>query len=148
MDIKKLILAHLKKAKVMQLATSQNNQPYICSVYFVADDDLNVYWLSFPGRQHSQQIAANPKTALTVPVKLDKPVIGVQATGNSRIFKEKEVVKTIIEKYIKKYNTGHDFYDNFLIGKNQHAMYRFIPEKFVLFDEVNFASQGKQEWQP
>jgi uncharacterized protein YhbP (UPF0306 family) len=135
-------------ARVMQLATVSGNQPWICTVYYVADDELNLYWLSLPTRRHSQEIKEHPKVAAAIAIKHDKPVIGIQVEGDAEEVADTKTVAGIMKKYVAKYEAGQGFYDNFMAGKNQHKLYRIRPRLFVLFDEENFPENGRQEWRP
>lgn len=132
----------------MQLATISGNQPWICSVYFVVDKNLNIYWLSFPNRRHSQDIERNPVVAATIVVKATQPVIGLQLKGVVHKVADPTVVQAVMERYVAKYDIGRKFYDHFMAGSNQHVMYRLQPELFVLRDEVNLAHQDSVKWQP
>jgi uncharacterized protein YhbP (UPF0306 family) len=143
-----LVKKYLKEGRVMQVATSSDGHPWVCSVYFVSDEELSLYWLSWPTRRHSQEIEQNNKIAATVPIKLDKPVIGIQAAGVAEIIKEKMVVEKIMQKYVNKFDSGKDFYELFKAGKNQHQLFKFTPDKYFLFDEVNFSDGQKHEWTP
>jgi hypothetical protein len=148
MDAKVLTKQYLLgDAKLMQVATVGGDQPWICTVFFVADDDLNVYWLSLPTRRHSREITVQQKAAAAIAVKHDKPVTGIQIEGDAEEVTDAGVITDVMEKYTAKYDAGRDFYDNFLAGKNQHRLYRIRPRMFVLFDEVNFPENGRQEWQ-
>jgi uncharacterized protein YhbP (UPF0306 family) len=144
----KLIATYLEQGTVMQLATAKDNQPWVCTVYFVADKDMNLYWLSTPSRRHSSEIAENNKIAVTVPIKLDRPVAGVQAEGEATRVTGHAEIESLMKKYVEKYQAGTKFYDNFVNGKNEHVMYRFTPRQFVLFDELNFPDDGRKMWQP
>lgn len=139
---------HLSNKQMMQVATVQGDQPWICTVYFVTDDQQNLYWLSAPERRHSKEIVDNQKIAVAVPVKFDWPVVGIQAEGVATIVQDADEVKRVMETYVTKYNKGQDFYDNFVKGTNQHQLYKFTPKLYVLFDEVNFAGDPRQQWQP
>jgi uncharacterized protein YhbP (UPF0306 family) len=146
MDVGEQIKRHLSYKEMMQIATAQGDQPWICTVFFVADELQNLYWLSSPERRHSQEIARNQKVAIAVPVKSDWPVIGIQAEGVATVVQDAEEVKHVMELYVTKYGKGKDFYDNFVKGTNQHNLYKFTPNTFVLFDEVNFAGDPRQVW--
>jgi uncharacterized protein YhbP (UPF0306 family) len=128
---------YLLQGTLLQLATCDDNQPWVCTVYYVADDQQNLYWLSFPSRRHSKELALNNKAAIAIVIKADLPVIGIQAEGTVEIVKDAKVVKKIMEIYVAKYKEGTKFYDNFVAGKNQHEMYKLSPSHFVLFDETN-----------
>lgn len=121
----------------MQIATVCADQPWICTVYFVHDDDRNLYWVSLPERRHSREIAKNSSVAIAIAVKHDQPVVGIQAEGSAQEISDLDTIKSVMRAYVDKYNTGEKFYDNFVSGKNQHHMYKFTPVCMVLFDEVN-----------
>lgn len=144
-EMRDLVGEYLEHAKVMQLATVSGGRPWICSVYFVFDDK-NLYWLSWPSRRHSQEIAAHDRVAVAVAIKLDRPVIGIQAEGRGQMVSDPDEVKRVMRRYVDKYGEGQEFYGNFLNGKNQHEMYRFTPEKLVLLDEEHFkGAEARQE---
>lgn len=121
----------------MQLATSVNTQPWVCTVYFVEDEKLNLYWLSLPGRRHSKELEKNPKAAVAIQIKTGQPVIGIQAEGEVEIVRDVKLVEDIMTRYVQKYGSGKDFISNFARGKNQHVMYKFKPTCYVIFDEMN-----------
>ena len=149
MEVFELIKKYLSESRMMQIATSDNGQPWVCTVYYVEDDKQNLYWLSLPTRRHSQEIASSSKIAVAIPVKFDKnPIIGIQADGVAEVIDDAAIVSKIMQKYTAKYQTGKDFYDNFIAGKNQHRLYKFTPSKYFLFDEVNFSDGEKHEWAP
>lgn len=133
---------------MMQIATVSGNQPWICTVYYAEDENQNLYWLSLPTRRHSQEIEHHNKVAIAIPIKHDKnPIIGIQAEGDASVVKEAEQIAKVMEAYTAKYDTGKDFYDNFMAGKNKHLLYRFTPNKISLFDEVNFSDGEKHIWE-
>lgn len=144
-DPKRLVKHYLAEGKVVQIATANNNIPWICNVYYVVDNELNIYWLSYPSRRHSMDIAVNENIALTLVAKQDVPVIGVQAQGIASEIKRPSTVLKIMALYIEKYGLGKNFYKNLSLKKNKHALYCFAPSKFVLFDEQNFGPDNAQE---
>lgn len=144
MDIKGLLKKYLREARLMQLATVSEGKPWLSTVYFVADGDMNIYWLSLPGRRHSQELAKNPVAAIAIAVKDDKPVIGIQAQGEVELVKDASVVEEVMGPYIEKYRTGNDFLELFVARNNQHEMYRFSARNIILFDEVDFPDQPRQ----
>jgi uncharacterized protein YhbP (UPF0306 family) len=145
MEPLELVRDYLSKGRIMQIATTDGDQPWICSVYYVEDDKLNLYWLSLPTRRHSQQIAKNNKVAISIAIKADQPVIGIQAEGVAEVVERKTTVAKMMLKYVARFAVGGRFYDNLKKGKNQHVMYRFVPRTMVLFDEVTFPGDGRKE---
>lgn len=149
MQVKDLIKQYLHEGRMMQLATVAGDQPWICTVYYMCDQDLNLYWLSFPERRHSQEVVKHPKVAAAIPIKFDtQPVIGLQLEGSVQLVQDAETVKRVMEGYTAKYNAGKDFYRNFIDGSNKHQLYKLTPQLFVLFDEKHFPQNGRQEWRP
>ena len=137
-DITKRIYKEAKDRWLMQIATSVDNQPWIANIFFVMDEQLNFYWLSFPNRRHSRELAVNNNAALSIAIKTDKPVIGVQAEGTVEQIARMSVIEKILPLYVKKYGQGKDFITLAKAGKNQHILYKFSPVSLQLFDEVNF----------
>jgi uncharacterized protein YhbP (UPF0306 family) len=148
METGDLIKQYLSQGKMMQIATVNGDQPWICTVYFVEDEQLNLYWLSLPTRRHSQDIKAHNKVAVAIPIKTDQPVIGIQAEGTAEVVNEHETIAKIMKLYTVRYNVGKSFYNNFVAGKNEHCLYRFMPTNFVLFDEVTSQDNTRKEWSP
>lgn len=146
-DVRSLIKKYVASGSLMQLATVRDGKPWVCSVYYVVDSKLNLYWLSYPTRRHSEDIVHNANVAVTIAVKQDMPVVGVQAEGCATPVKNIALVAKIMPLYIKKYGVGKNFVKNFSLGTNRHALYCFEPSRFVLFDEATFGHDNSQELQ-
>lgn len=144
-DLKRLITDYLRAGTLAQLATARDGRPWVCTVYYVVDEKLNIYWLSYPTRRHSEDIAANAAVALTVAIKPDMPVVGVQMEGEAQHVTSLAVVSKVIPLYIKKYGAGRQFIAKFKQGINKHALYRLTPTRIVLFDEQTFGQDNTQE---
>lgn len=137
-DITNRIYKEVKDTWLMQLATVQDSQPWIANVFFVVDAQLNFYWLSYPNRRHSRELALNPKAAIAIAIKTNKPVIGVQAEGEVAEVHNKTIIAKMMLPYIKKYGQGKDFLQFVKEGKNKHILYKFSPTTLQLFDEVHY----------
>ncbi len=148
MDLKKLIKEYMTQMRVMQLATSINNKPWVCNIHFYADDNLNIYWISTPTRRHSEEIQQNPKVAIAIKIHEDTPeepyVIGLTAEGEAMLLDTNEL-QNIGEQYIKKLGKDPKMLDDILSGKNPHKFYRLKVSKFVLFDTNIFPADPRQE---
>lgn len=148
MDLKKLIKEYMAEMRVMQLATSVNNQPWVCNVHFYADDELNIYWISTPSRRHSEEVKENSKVAMVMKIHEDtvdeKYVIGLSAEGTAEMLTDDEV-KVIGKDYLAKLGKDPAIFDDILSGKNPHRFYRMKASKFVLFDTNIFPADPRQE---
>ncbi|HVX57710.1 MAG TPA: pyridoxamine 5'-phosphate oxidase family protein [Candidatus Saccharimonadales bacterium] len=144
MNPKQLAKEYLRQIKVMQLATSENNVPWICTVHFYADDELNLWWSSRTDRKHSQQLANNPQASATVLVHENTPekdyVIAVTAAGVV------ELVKDIPADIRQAYITKLDRPDHLLPPNNMQEFYRLKPRSIVVFDTKNFSQDPRQEF--
>jgi uncharacterized protein YhbP (UPF0306 family) len=56
----------LKECNVMSLATCEDNIPWAASVFFVADDTFNLYFVSGQSSRHSRNAATNSMVAVTI----------------------------------------------------------------------------------
>lgn len=143
-NAEKLLDTYLRESTLLQLAVSDGNKPWVCSLYYVADNDYSLYWLSFPERKHSQLIEGNPNAAICIAVKADVPVVGIQATGRAEVVHDDTTIERIMDAYVEKYNVGEKFFANYMAGKNHHVLYRFVPDEYKLFDEHDFPDEPEQ----
>lgn len=144
-QLRQQIYAYLEQGKLAQLATARDDRPWVCTVYYVVDEYFDIYWLSYPTRRHSQDVAANSRVALTVAIKPDLPVIGVQMEGEAGEVTDPAAAEAVMQRYVDKYDEGKQFLANIRRGTNKHRLYRLRPERIVLFDEMNFGSDNPQE---
>ncbi|MDB5168083.1 MAG: rnhA [Candidatus Saccharibacteria bacterium] len=137
---------YLALGTIMQLATSSGNKPWISTVYYVADSERNIYWLSLPERRHSKEVQVNPEVAVAIAIKQDIPVIGIQASGQVAVVDDPVRVEKMLALYVTKYKgAGKDFHQRFIDGKNKHQLYCLTPSLLVLFDEAHFKEQPVQK---
>lgn len=133
---------------MMQVATVSDDQPWICTVYYVFDDELSLYWASIPERRHSQEIAVHPKVAAAIAVKFvnGEKVIGVQVEGGVEMVKTPAQIKPIAVNYAAKFGRDKQWIEDFSNQKTQHRLYKLKPRLYVLFDEENFPNHPRQEF--
>lgn len=146
--VRGLIEDYLKEAKLMQIATSKENQPWACSVYFAYDTLLNLYWVSLPTRRHSQEIVDNSKVAGTIvlPHTPGDKVRGIQFQGVAKELVDKKQIKEAIAFYAKRFNMASKRVNAIINNKDGHVCYVIKPKTLVLFDEVNFPKTPRQEY--
>lgn len=141
-----LIKEYLDSKKDMQLATVANGKPWICTVYFVYDDDFNLYWTSGRSRQHSLEILKDSNAAVTI-VRDTERKQALQISGSAF-----EVADGDLERvhalYQKRY--GHKDYDLDEMKKHDpdgRAYWVFKPDAISLWDEVNYPDEPKQRYE-
>jgi len=146
-NLRKLIEDYLKEAKLMQLATSVGNQPWVCSVWFAADADLNVYYFSAITRRHSEEVVKNNKVAgaIVLPQSPKDPPRGLYFQGAAEILNNQEDIDGAISVYADRIFPKEKIKE-FMNNKDKpHKFYKIKPTSFVLFDAVNFPNNPRQE---
>jgi uncharacterized protein YhbP (UPF0306 family) len=147
MDVKQLISQHLADMKIMQLATSLNDEPWVCTLHFYADEQLNLYWVSRTNRHHSQQIAQNPNVSATILVHENTPdedyVIAVTIAGTAELLTD-GVDETIRSEYQTKHQKPDTMLPDPTNPNDLQKFYRFKPARIVLFDTKNFLESPRQ----
>jgi len=91
--IKQQLLDYLKSHNTMTLATCAGDIPWAATVFF-ASDDIKLYFFSAPDSRHSQNLAANPRVAVTIQedYKDWRKIKGIQLEGRV------ELVDGVLEK--------------------------------------------------
>lgn len=147
MKPEEIVKQHLPKINVMQLATSLNDQPWVCTVHYCSDEDLNLYWISRTDRYHSEQIKQNPQAAATILVHENTPdedyVIGISIFGNVELIGE-AVDEKVGKTYTEKLGKPLQLIEDIASGKNPHKFYCLKPTQVVLFDSKNFPDSPRQ----
>src|SRR3989344_8448291 len=140
MKLRKLIEDYLEKAKLMQVATSRNNHPWACSVYFAYDKFLSLYWISLPSARHSKEIKNNNRVAGAIVLSHTPAnnIRGLQFEGTAEAIVDKKEIKIAMKYYAKRYRMPEKRVNAIIENKDGHMCYKIKPTLFVLFDEANF----------
>jgi uncharacterized protein len=147
--LKDLIIEYLQQAKLLQVATSKDNQPWACTVYFAHDENLNLYWISTPKRRHSIELRINPKVAgiIVLPHIPGDEVRGLQFQGTAQELRDPDEALTAMQYYKDRYNMPPARVDAIINDTDGHLCYKITPSTIVLFDELNFPDNPRQEYQ-
>ncbi len=142
------IREYIKSCSVLQLASTKQSQPWVCTLIYVEDEKLNIYWASIPGRRHSKELGDNPKAAIAIKVDdhLNKGVVGIQAEGLVEVVHDPEEIMPIAKQYAQKFDRDDTWVKQFSNLQTEHKLYKFIPKKFVLFDEQSPSENSRQEF--
>lgn len=142
-----LIIKYLDENRLMSVATSSGDRPWCCTVYFAVDNAHHLYWLSLPDREHSQDISRNPYVggSIALPHEYGKPMQGIQFRGSAREVTDSQEINSLSEAYAQRFNLP-TLAQDIISGKNPQRLYQMKPELYVLYDEVNFITDPRQEW--
>ena len=150
-ELKELIEQYLGNAKSMQLATVADSMPWICSVWFVADESMNIYWLSSTGRRHSKEIEQNPHVAgaMCLPQTPLDAVRGLQFEGVATILTDPAEIQRALDLHVSHGTFSAERIEQLAQHPdNPHKFYRAQPKLFVLFDAEHFPGDPRQEYSP
>ena len=147
--LKQQVLSYLETHNTMTLGTSSGDIPWAATVFY-ASDDLRLYFFSVPDSRHCQNLAANPRVAVTVQEDYHdwQRIKGIQLEGTAIL------VDSIIEKakamavYARKYPEVIKLFTNPASGMFYKAFlkvkfYCVVPQKLFFID--NEQGFGKRQ---
>ena len=90
-EIKENILSFLQSHGIATLATVSGKQPWVCTVYYAVDNQMNLIILTDPASRHGLEMAKNPQVAFSI-YDSQQPnsasvKIGIQGTGTISLIK-------------------------------------------------------------
>ena len=150
-SLKELILSYLSEVPIISVATSLNNRPWACNVYYAFDHDLNIYFISKTFRRHSKEIRENSHVSATICAPhlepFDMPGRGIQLEGQAFQVEDISEAEKYLEIYLERLPSSIKLHAavNDITGEALPRIYKIVPERYVLFDERNFPENPQQE---
>lgn len=149
-ELKQQILKFISKRYLLSIATvDEENNPWVCNVYFSQDEDLNIYFISPNDTNHSKHIKNNSKVAFTVnwydENSLDNRK-AIQAIGICKQIGIKDL-KHAIKCMIMKYPDWKDFLTFEKVTKDliKSKVYKITPSYIKYWDDELFGEEGVRE---
>ena len=146
---KKNVLDFLGTKKLMIIAT-YGDHPWIASVYYSFDKDLNLYFISVPSTIHGRQMEKNKKVAVAIVDSNQKPSDvkrGLQIYGTvekvSGINKVRHALR--LWKDFLNIQRPDISFENMKKGLYKGRMYKITPKKIKLFDQEKFKVPDGEE---
>lgn len=103
-EIKKEIFQFLKKNGILTLAVASENTPWLCTLYYGIDDQMNLYVVTDPNNNHGKIMLDNPKVAFNIfdsHQKITQPKTGLQGKGRIAILTEPKTAAKALEIWHK-----------------------------------------------
>jgi uncharacterized protein YhbP (UPF0306 family) len=148
-ELKQQVLSYLEMHNTMTLGTCSGDVPWAATVFY-ASDDLRLYFFSVPDSRHCQNLAANPRVAVTIQEDYHdwRKIKGIQLEGTVTL------VDSVVEKakalavYARKYPEVIKLFTNPASGLFYKAFlkvkfYCVVPQ--VLFYIDNEQGFGKRQ---
>lgn len=140
---KKHITDYLEQHNLLQVATYGTEHPWIASVYYSFDTDLNLYFLSSPKTIHCKQIKENPKVAVAITnsnQSLTGKKKGLQLFGTAHQISDVAKIKHALDlwkQHLKVENKDLS-YENMAKKVITSKMYKITPKKIKFFNQELF----------
>ena len=144
--IKKEIVKYLKSQRLMTLATCAD-KPWVATVYFAVDNDLNLYFVSSPKSKHCQDIEKNQKVGVNIAdshTSNSAKKVGVQAQGITTQVKGWERTKVLLKMWHKA-APGMEEVVNVKNMKDKvisSRVYKVTPVYIKFFNQMLFGEDG------
>jgi uncharacterized protein YhbP (UPF0306 family) len=149
MNVEAKIREYLPNVIHMSLATSKDNQPWVCEVHFAYDEDLNLYWRSLPSRRHSQELAANPRVAGNIVKQfgLGEVPTGVYFQGTAQVLESGPELTKAYDVITKRFALGPEILEQAKDPDNNH-FFRVKVSDWFMFGKFDTPKPEKYhlEW--
>lgn len=150
MTLEQRIGGYLSEALLLQVATSTDGVPWICTVCYASDANYNLYWMSRHETRHSREIAANSRVAgvVALPFSLGDKTRGLQIAGIAAELTADPEVSSGLAAMQRRYHVAPERVDQLrreiLAAGANYGLYRLQPETIVLYDTLNFPDSPRQ----
>jgi uncharacterized protein YhbP (UPF0306 family) len=150
-DAATLLRGHLAKGKLMQLATVTSiGDPWLCHVWYAADENLDLIFTSRATRRHSGEIRKDGRVAGgIVPILADglgNKVQGIVFEGRA-VELDGNDIRIAYQVYATRWPQFREMVsiDSLLSRSTESRLYRVKPGRYVVFDEISFPDDPRQE---
>ena len=149
--LKSQIAEYLEAGKVLHLATVSNGVPWLCHVWYApGPTEWTIVFTSNRARRHSQEINVSPRIAggvVAIPLDgLGQRIRGLSFEGLASEAAGDSIV-TAYETYARRWPRVREMFSakDIQLSATAMRMYVIDLQRIVLFDEVNYPSNPRQE---
>ena len=145
-NVQNTIIKYLDDASLMQLVTWSGQRTWVATVFYAADNRHYIYLLSPPTARHSHEIERNNQVIanINLPHEYGMPWQGLQLEGTASLVPVDQI-EADFQAYAERYDTFHRL-QGILSGTDESRLYQLVPTSFVLYDQMNFPTEPRQEW--
>lgn len=138
-DVKSLIHDYISSHIQFALATN-GKHPWIATMYYGVDDDLNMYFLTDPATIHAQALKENPLVSAVIADSPQNPAskkIGIQLYGHASEIEGEEAIKAgfAIWREVLKVTDPKYSYEGIKSGELHYRLYKLVPKKIKYYNE-------------
>lgn len=152
LDLKSLIAELMHANRVMVLATTNGQRPWVATVFYAFDEALTLYFVSKRQSRHARELVANPHVAAVVHGGDAKPggACGFQLDGKAEPVGVLELPHAV-KIYARRFPWARDAFADpkkLLEESGRARFYKVAPATIVYLDEARFGPHGRREWTP
>ena len=142
-DIRKRIKEVLEQGYLLSLGTVDGAGVWVADVIYIADNDLNLYWMSDPKFRHSQAIAKNQNVAgtITASQKPSDKDFAIQLEGKAEQLDGLQFA--LVAKYLLKQGKPEPK-KVINILREGYSWYKLSHTKIELIDQKNFGFEKQR----
>jgi uncharacterized protein YhbP (UPF0306 family) len=151
-DLAEHIRQYLDDGKLMQVATQSSNGMWLCHVWYAYSPDLKeIVFTSNKSRQHSMDIQDNPSVsagAVAIPLEgLGQKVRGLTFSGNAHEAQVQDEIESAYMLYKERWPKVESMFSlqDIITKATPMRMYILRPDKYSLWDEVNYPDAPQQQ---
>lgn len=125
----------LRRQSTLVLATAdEHGVPHTAPLFFLAGDDLRLYWFSSRATRHSQNCARNPAASIAVFRNTSqwRQIQGVQMQGSVSVVADRTLRSAIRKKYCSRFQLDA----RFAVVLRLSSLYCFTPSWVRLIDNA------------
>ncbi|MGC9158847.1 MAG: pyridoxamine 5'-phosphate oxidase family protein [Terracidiphilus sp.] len=131
----------IREETTLSLATTgEDGAAAVAPLFYLADEELSLFWLSSSGSLHSRNLIIRPEVAVTIYRSVTgwRQIRGVQMRGRAGAVGDSELRSGLLESYAERFRLGRIFRP--LLG--QSTLYGFRPEFIRFIDNTRRLGGG------
>ncbi len=149
---KKLLLSYLKKHTLMSIATF-DKKPWIATVYYVFDNNLNLYFVSPPSSEHCQALENNDQVACSIADSgqiASSQKTGLQVRGKASKVSSWKKVKWMLKMFYRINPEAKEILNIENMKKRvvRSRVYKIKPTRFKLFSDALYKEKETKIFNP
>lgn len=127
--------ALLREQSTLSLATTgADGEACVAPLFYIADEELSLYWLSSASSLHSLNLIRTPRAAATVYRETSKwkEICGVQMRGTTSRVEDRVRRRALIEAYCERFKLGSIL----RVAIQRSVLYAFEPQFLRYIDNT------------
>jgi len=151
MESKEDLLKFLKSQRLLVIASSENNDTWICNVFYGVDENCKLYFISDEETKHSEQIMKNSNVAFSVAWFNEKDHTdkkAVQGKGDCRIATSDQEIKKGVELHNKYFPGFADTITVDWVKSKDHKSHVWVitPNYIKYWDDELYGDEETEEF--